>query len=343
MDGRSGTMGWLLCILAVAVAVSVGCSPDTGGTDTGDQEPQQEEEQPQTLEIELVNQWLESGHSKLVGFAAAEEGCKNCHDGATYWETGGGFQARMETGTAGATEGTETAERDWVVSTDCRVCHSGAGVTIAEQGSVDIPGQEVEGGLGSLCISCHNGWHGPGKSQEGAQRAPHSSVQGDMVFSSNVATVGTNALETQNPHQDVENVCVGCHVAGGENGEPPSHAFKPEPGEACAGDDCHDGDPLEKAVEEDLDGDQQTEPYQEEVDGLLERLKTAIESKAGGTFESAEGNIKFASRAKPDEATYAAAYNYLFVMDDSSRGVHNPPFTTSLLKESIASIETTQQ
>jgi len=346
MLNRSTTMVLVSFLVVAALAAASGCTSanDNSGGQSGTQG--QTSEESSTLRVELVEQWLESGHSKIVTFAAEEDGCKNCHDGATYVTTGGGFVGRISaTATA---EASGTPERDWVVATDCRVCHTGAGVEFAAKGTIDIPGQEVKAGVGALCISCHNGWHGPGASQAGGQRAPHGSIQGDMVFMSNVATVGTAPLDLRNPHQKVQDVCVGCHVTGlavpgqeaSSSGAPPSHTFKVASTKSCMGKDCHAKDPLTTAVKEDLDGDGQKEPYQTEVEGMLQSLKSAIESRAGGTFESSGGEIKFAKGATPDEAAYAAAYNYLYVVDDRSRGAHSPIFTVSLLKQTTGSLGT---
>lgn len=363
MGSRERALTSIALGLALSI-VLIGCgqgNQQQEGTDQGGQQ-QEEPQGAEALKLDVVEQWLESPHSKVVGFAAVEEGCKNCHDGQTFMKTGGGFAPRQAettgsttgTGTAGEAEPGEPAEgeRDWVVAADCRVCHAGQGVEAAQAGEIDIPGQTVEAGMGSLCISCHNGWHGPGPNQEGQQRAPHSSVQGDMLFSANIATVtpaggstgGTGTVETENPHQEAQDTCVGCHVLG--NGVPgeereegvPSHLMRAEGGEGCVGQDCHSEDPTDQNVETDVDGDGQNEPFQTEVEGLMEALKSAIEKSAGGTFKSEGGAIVFAGGAKPDAADYAAAYNYLYVLDDGSNGVHNPKFTQTLLQVSIDSV-----
>lgn len=91
-------------------------------------------------------------------------------------------------------------------------------------------------------------------------------------------------------------------------------------------------------AEKDYDGDGTIEKTVVEVEGLSDALKAAIEAKAG-TFESKSGQLVFASGTAPDDATYAAAYNYFFVMKDGSRGVHNTAFTVDLLASSIAAVK----
>lgn len=342
-----------LALSAVLAGCAQGNSGQNQGTSTGSSSStgSSQPKGPVEMKLGVVQQWLESSHSKPVTFAAQEAGCMNCHDGQTFTETGGGFVPRSKTSSVGAAgEPSQGAgPRDWVVATDCRVCHTGPGADAAKAGQIDIMGKMVKAGVGSVCVSCHNGWHPPGKDpQGGGQRAPHGSVQGDMVFSSNVSTVtsGTQTgLVTDNPHQKVQGVCVGCHVTGrpvpGTNSTSsavPDHSMKVADTKSCTGKNCHSSDPLTKPVQTDLDGNGKAEPFQTEIDGLMTKLKSAIEKHAGGTFASDRGEIKFASGATPTAADYAAAYNYLFVQDDKSRGVHSPKFAASLLQASINSV-----
>ena len=346
MDRHLAAKAWVVMVLAVLTLWSAGCSSSGGSKQTTTGSGSSEATAPASMKIGLVEEWLGSSHSKPVTFAAEENGCRNCHDGQTFTETGGGFVPRLKAGGSAVVTG-PAGPRDWVVATDCRVCHTGPGVEFAKTGKVDILGKEVKAGVGAVCIACHNGWHGPGKSQSGGQRAPHLSVQGDAIFTSNVATVGASAeIDVRNPHQKVQDVCVGCHVTGkpvpgdkADTSAPPNHSMKVAGTSGCKGTDCHKTDPMEAVVKEDLDGDGSKEKFQVEIDGLLETLRSTIELNAAGSFESTSGSIVFAQGAKPSDADYAAAYNYLYVMEDRSRGVHSPLFIPSLLKQSIASLK----
>lgn len=347
MHHHFAAKAWFVLALALLVIGPTGCSSSTGPAKTTTGSGSSEASaQPTSMRIELVEQWLDSAHSKPVTFAAEENGCMNCHDGQKFTETGGGFVPRLATGGSAIVTGLAGA-RDWVVATDCRVCHTGPGVDFAKSGTIDIPGKQVSAGVGAVCIACHNGWHGPGKTQTGGQRAPHLSVQADAIFVSNVATVSTSAqIDTRSPHQKVQDVCVGCHVTGkpvpGDKASttaPPNHSMKIRDTSGCQGTDCHKTDPLQAIVKDDLDGNGTKETLQLEVDGLLASLHATIESHAGGSFESTAGAIVFAKGAKPSDADYAAAYNYLFVVEDRSRGAHSPLFIPSLLQQSIASLK----
>lgn len=381
----------LLLVLVLALVALAGCQQ--GGTG-GEDENQQEgggQQQEQGLELEVVKQWVESGHARPITFAAEEEGCKNCHDGQTFSETGGGFQPRMSvqtteaggegddeaTGTAGTDDETGTAseegtgaageeeeqERDWVVATDCRACHTGAGAQIAEEGSVEgIPNLETaEGGQGALCMACHNGWHPPGVSR-GEPTAPHYSTQTDMMYAVNTldpgasqgatggagqdttgtgestGTAGQGDEEMRSPHLEVRDTCVGCHVAGGDNA---NHRFEIEDFEGCQREGCHEQDMTDGGdAEEDYDGDGRTEKVTAEVEGLMDTLEQEIIRSAGITsFESAQGQVLFkGGRLNANGPEYAAAYNYLYVDKDGSRGIHNTQFTVQLLQDSIEAV-----
>jgi len=343
----------MLLVTALAVFVLSGCA---GQSTDGEQKPTGgSETATQTMNIPIVEQWASSRHALVVTFAAAEEGCKNCHDGLTFTMTGGGFVPRLTeaTGSAvstgadasasGQDEGGGESVRDYAVATDCRACHMGAGAAIANAGSVDkIPSIETAtGGLGAVCMACHNGWHMSGKNPDGELTAPHTSVQTDMLFGVNTVDPGVESTATQgdveSPHLKVKNTCVGCHVTGtGADGS--NHTFRAESFRGCESKDCHDQDMTQGGTaKEDYDGDGTKEKTVVEIEGLSKTLEAAIQAKAG-KFESASGQVKFANGTKPDDATYAAAYNYFFVQKDGSGGIHNTKFTVDLLTRSIRAV-----
>lgn len=336
---------FLLASVLVLAALA-GCATGQEGEDGGGGGEQQDN-RPQSLQLDTVEQWAQSGHAKVVTFAAEEEGCKNCHDGQTYTETGGGFTPRLEgaetTGSAETTGGAQgEEERDWVVGTDCRVCHTTTGADVAKKGSVDgIPSLETaKGGLGALCMSCHNGWHPAGR-RDGEFGAPHSSVQTDMFFGVNTMPIGGESTATAgdntSPHDKVSNTCVGCHMP--EKDGQVSHNFVVKDFDGCQRDGCHDKDMTGGGeAAQDYDGDGQTEKYQTEIEGLTEQLKSVLTEKAGGEITSRGGAVVMPGGGEPEPDVYAAAYNYFFVMDDASRGVHNPKFAVKLLTDSITSL-----
>lgn len=354
MDFHRSSIRVLLLASALSIVALVGCTssaPPNAPTNVDGPDTSADATKT-TMSLETVTQWASSRHAQVVTRAATEDGCKNCHDGLTFTETGGGFQARMTSAAVDATaqadandpgtdESDQESVRDFTVATDCRACHMGAGAAIADQGTVDkIPSiTTAEGGLGAVCMACHNGWHMAGKNAEGELTAPHTSVQTDMLYAVNTVDPGVESTATQgdmaSPHLKVENTCVGCHLAGAEG---PNHTFRVTSFAGCEATDCHDKDTSQGVTaKEDYDGDGTKEKTVVEVEALSVALKSAIESKAG-KFESKRGQIVFVGGTKPDEATYAAAYNYFFVQKDGSRGVHNTAFTVDLLTRSIRAV-----
>jgi hypothetical protein len=340
---------------ALGVLVLSGCSGPSGGstTSTGGTGSQTATE-TQSMKLDIVRQWALSRHALVVTRAATENGCKNCHDGLTFTLTGGGFTPRRtpaasvaptgsDASTPGQDEGGGESVRDFTVATDCRACHTAIGADIADAGTVDqIPSiPTATGGLGAVCMACHNGWHAAGKSAQGELTAPHTSVQTDMLYGVNTVDPGTESTATQggtkSPHLKVKDTCVGCHVTG-SGAEGPNHTFRVEDYKGCERKDCHSQDMRQGGTaKNDYDGDGTKEKVATEIEGLSATLKAAIEAKAG-KFESAHGQVVFAKNAKPDQATYAAAYNYFFVQKDGSKGIHNAAFTVALLSRSIRAV-----
>jgi hypothetical protein len=337
MRGRGALVLALALVMIVALAVS-GCAKGTSTTGGTNEE---QKEKSQGLKVKIVEDWAKSAHARPVVFAAEESGCQNCHDGLTFTQTGGGFQPRFATSSA-------EAPRDWVVATDCRACHTGVGPTIAEKGSIEgVPSlPTAKGGLGALCMACHNGWHPSGPGRGGNPSAPHLSVQTDMLFGINTVDVGSSSASataagetSESPHaKKVKDTCVGCHLAGSAG---PNHLFKITDFKSCQRKDCHKQDMTDGGTSpEDLDGDGTKEKVNAEVQGMMDKLKAAINKKAGSSeFKSEHGQVAFVgSQVTTASPAYKAAYNYFYVMQDKSMGIHNFGFTSRLLQQSLDAV-----
>ena len=86
---------------------------------------------------------------------------------------------------------------------------------------------------------------------------------------------------------------------------------------------------------EDYDGDGIIEGVQTEVQHLLDRLSTLLPNTNGVV----DGLVKSPSvKTNWAPAYLNAAYNWQFVNNDGSRGIHNVPFAVGLLKASIADL-----
>jgi len=271
----------------------------------------------------IVAQWVDSNHANIHLVPAQRDNCVVCHDG-------GAFSAQL----------TQQAEidRDFFVAIDCRACHNGRGVELMEAGTVSIPTKEnVQGGLGAMCMSCHNARRVP-DINDARRSSPHSSAQSDVFTASGgIRAPGFNYGSTA-AHTNIDDTCVGCHMTATEDGYR-QHTFRVEDAAAACG-RCHQNiNTLNLQARNDYDGDGSTEGIQDEVQGLLDVLKAAInEVLDGGSFQTGGGQVQFLNAAGeqvevPNEV-YQAGYNYFLVYYDGSLGVHNPMFAVQLLQQS---------
>jgi len=243
-------------------------------------------------------------------------------------------------------------------------------VQLGDASTTDYEFTVSAGGNGMLCMNCHKSRRDAVvyvNEAHGTHYGPHHGTQTDMLF-------GTNAIEFglpmgSSPHKDVvENTCVTCHM-----NEYDSHSSTKEddvrddfnnPGltdaftdtlsehayshtfsnsythvagadtteydnlQACQG--CH-GDDIESfddiMANEDYDGNGTVEGVQSEVEGLLRAL--AVLLPPYGEPEVDEDSEVFTALERK------AAYNYYFVEEDGSYGVHNAAYATGILKAAI--------
>lgn len=277
----------------------------------------------------VYDQWKNSGHAvaveadKPTEAPGMNEKCFNCHNGYAYE-----IKASSLNG-IGILKGAS-----------CDTCHTGYGHSLLEKGSVTIPLGDIKGGKGSLCISCHMG---RGKTPD-QKSAPHGSVQTDVMLSKSGAEVaGFNYGKS--PHARSDNTCLSCHMAAGKDGIK-DHTFKMKNenvNNSCG--KCHSFKTLNPPARGDYDGDGKTEGIQDEVTGLLDVVKGAVDKKLnGGKFSSAGGKIQFEDAqakilaAPPSPEIYNAAWNYFLIRNDGSKGVHNPAYAVQLLQQTYKAL-----
>ncbi len=296
-------------------------------------------------------------HSQNSWYANGN-GCQKCH-------TSEGF---VEYVTTGKVEGYV----DYPSQPGCFSCHdphttgdfslrTTAAVTLAE-------GSIFDKGDGNLCANCHQSRSSavslvkamPAKSIRPYWGAHHG-PEADMLN-------GTNGFE--NPAQSygtgahtyvVADSCVSCHLARPEG----RYSLSPEVGghsfylkgevhgatkiNAAACKSCHDdvgqdGEFFDIKGEGDYDNDGTVEPVQAEVEGLLRILVnpdgTGLLQKTDTPLYAPDGSAPwpFSEAVVPIEEV-AAIYNYRFVEEDRSLGIHNPVYAVQLLMDSIAALD----
>lgn len=244
----------------------------------------------------------------------------------------------------------------------CATCHDPhdaqyeAQLRVDSQADVIIPWDDtpVNGGLGNVCISCHNGRRTrddyDSQMDEGSSHfGPHHNVQGPILFGLMGADLGnppaTVDYDTGHPHREWnDNTCTTCHMyrrayIDADNPVEFGHTFEPR-FERCI--TCHTN----------WNADQEeefwtwVEDFQSETEALAQDFLDAWPAawKDGDgvpvSVETNPGDGDGPPASDPVGNAYRAAlWNYYLVEDDGSMGVHNPNYVKSLLEEATAALD----
>ena len=286
-------------------------------------------------------QWKRSAHSVGIGFAAGRTSCAECHSGY-------GFIHKVDPATT-------LEQTTGFPQISCQVCHDPHSAELEHQLRTldDVTlnnGKTISfGGPAKLCMNCH-------KSRRNAEEyvteyhryfGPHYSNQTDMLAGTNAITFGMYIPSST--HRDVvEEACVSCHMAQtpgkDEDGNPlpgrdyvGEHTFAMHWDGGTPDDPSDDVDNVTPCVtchgqmdsfedikaREDYDGDGNLEAAIEELDGLLEQV---------GMMLPPLGDPNVEVTPQFNALQLKAAYNYFFVKEDGSHGVHNYQYAINLLK-----------
>jgi hypothetical protein len=158
---------------------------------------------------------------------------------------------------------------------------------------------------------------------------PHHGVQSDMLIGSNGYEYFP-AYYPRGPHLEAtDDGCLDCHFHITRNYRLGGHSFNMrwnDDGEdelnteACNQDACH-------GALDDFDHDE----IQTDVAALLATLKTLLVDAV--LIDDSDRTIP--GRVVASSDTAGAVWNYLMVLEDGSRGVHNPDYIPGLLGTSI--------
>jgi hypothetical protein len=288
-----------------------------------------------------VAEWDNSVHAVTTRHPAGEAGCVICH-------TAAGFLSR----------GQATTNTDYV-AIDCQTCHEPHGKTVPADNPhlirtmaavTFMDGTTVtNAGEGTLCMNCHHARQDAATyaatAPASAYFGPHHGPQGDMIEGVNGFTYGQD-IPSSAHRTAVPNTCPTCHMQTVASTDPDftfvgGHTFKPgwdgdanHPAEdlvaACQG--CHG--PSVTSFDfplQDYDGDGVIDGVQTEVQHLLDKLSTLLPPL--GSVKSSLSIDNTWSRSQLE-----AGYNWQFVNNDGSLGIHNTAYAVGLLKASIANL-----
>jgi hypothetical protein len=313
-------------------------------------------------------EWYISGHANTTRIPSGptRPQCVGCH-------TANGFIGRIEgsttTNTTFAAIGCQTCHEPHGETMPTNNPH-----LLRVLSDVTMPDGTVvsNAGEGALCLQCHhvrNGaatnnianyqqgkptWYG------GSSFGTHDGPQGDMIEGVNAITYGKDIPSSAHRYT-VTNLCVGCHMqATASDPNDPSflkaggHTFHMsysvvdtngvtnmvDRTDACV--QCHGPITDFDMPRQDYNGDGIIEGVQTEVQHMLDQLSTMLPPagyRADGNYV-ADGLVKSSISTQTNWPTkfLNAAYNWQFVNNDGSKGVHNAPFATGLLKASMADL-----
>ena len=249
--------------------------------------------------------------------------CAGCHGTE-------GAKARINAGLPPHDESVEGVTN--VSPFDCRTCHNIHMTYTGEDWvltggaapvKLEYTDGTFDGGDGNLCANCHQIRNPKPEVVDGniaitsSRYGTHHGAEAAMLLGEG----GLGVTGEPSPHyKQVEETCVGCHMGAERN-----HTYEPEV-ERCQ--ECHSD-----AENFDMEG------TQTEVAAMLEELKAIFIAKG---MMDAESGLWITDRDNPatyPEAVANAMWNYKFVEEDQSMGVHNAPYTKALLEQALEAMK----
>ncbi len=312
-------------------------------------------------------EWYNSLHAvttRLPSGSASRMACVRCHTAPGFIN----YVANLGSTNAYATNVVYEA-------INCQTCHDPhdasnpaqlrTGTTVAFNGNTGFV--VTNAGLGGFCMNCHNSRNGSvtnsivnyALAQQtwngGSAFGPHDSPQGDMIEGINAVTYGQ--VIPSAPHANVvSNTCVGCHMqpiastdpaftlAGGHStmmSYTNNLGAKVDVTYVCT--QCHGTITNFDMLVPDYVGVGYSLGVQTQVQLLLNKLSALLPNanyEANANNYVAAGVVQSSITTQTNWPTpfLEAAYNWQFVSNDGSLGIHNAPYAVGLLKASIGNL-----
>ena len=316
-------------------------------------------EQPKYAVQGVRSQYLTSGHRNLGNYAYANGGgCQQCH-------TNEGFIQYARAGKVDAKG--FIANPSGIGCFTCHAPHERGNFALRKNDQVALAnGVVFNKDKGNLCANCHRARvNAKEEVKEGniprESWGAHHGPQADMLL-------GTNAYEfpgktySKSAHALLPQAnCVTCHMTlparryslspaiGGHSFNVGGEVHEEHKLNTAGCVNCHKdmeaaagGKVFARPAPADFDGDGKIENIQEEVQGLYERILspagTGLLQKMKNPPYDAKGHFIDAKTKYPLEVV-AALYNYKFVQEDRSRGIHNATYAVQLLMDSIKALD----
>lgn len=285
-------------------------------------------------------QWEHSVHATGGNNNRNQTTCAICH-------TSQGFRERIAAGT----DVTAAAIED-PLPINCYTCHqihttytdADWALTQSQPVTVWVGGQTLDFGKANLCISCHQSRKytpalpdpatGGTVNIQTTRYGPHYGPQGVMLPGLNGYEVAGPVAYENSAHtlllaNNTQNACITCHMGYNSSANSGGHTFRSISEEgvlntaACVA--CH-------PVAADLTA--LVDDRQAQIDAKLAELEALLVAR-GLYNHDIEQNVK--GDYEGHEA--GALFNYKFVKEDRSRGIHNFKYANALLANSIAALQ----
>jgi hypothetical protein len=267
--------------------------------------------------------------------------CEKCH-------TSEGFIAEV-TGVP--------ASGDHFSAIDCFTCHAphtDGNFKLRVEDPVTLAnGAPFDRGDANLCASCHQSRRDVNTTvvddvELSEHWGPHHSNQADMLIAENAYEYAGYTYDVS-PHANVAtDGCIDCHMSAPMHESVAGHSWNMrnlvrgfENTTGCNVSSCHNGsvDDLDPLAAADYNWNGVIEGIQQEVEGLLDTLELELVGVGIGVI--IDGHLLPVDGRVVSAADSAGAmYNYLFVEEDRSLGVHNTDYAVGLLQSSIRYLTT---
>jgi len=291
-------------IMAFCLVIMVGVTAvllETNGKETLPQE-----------KISLSDQWANSPHAGSMDTPEEKvnlnkPGCAECHTAEGYQEV---ILAGKES----------TAPYENVSGITCSACHD------MEKISKEDPAIRA-GSVERSCAGCHN------------ILTSHAANQQENMIKGEGGAEFEGEKYKSSAHGMIPKNCAGCHMAESPAGARGlylgGHTFLAVAefeGErelnpnACTG--CHKGMTMADVTES-----------QAQFEKLLAELENLLPKQEGENPESDVHKPKGPKDPSLSPVEAKASFNYYFVLQDGTRGLHNPAYSMKLLEDSIAALK----
>jgi len=234
----------------------------------------------------------------------------------------------------------------------CHTPHSNGNLQVRVTTPITLEnGVVFDRGHGDLCADCH---HSRVDVDEfvvddvelSGHWGPHHGPQSDMLIGTGGYEYAGYDYEDSWHSTGVTNGCPSCHMSASDHETIGGHSWNMvnedrgfENIYGCNVDGCHGTDPLTTLdrVVEDFNGDGVTEGVQDELDKLLDTLQVTLQAANLLTLDAEPEPVE---RTVTTADSAGALFNYIFVEEDRSEGVHNTDYAVGLIQSAINFLRT---